>query len=181
MKRLCDLPVGFLLQRKEDASRSGRPYCHDSRRRVDMPRMTVVAMLLCVTGAGNAQTLYHCRAHGISSYQQSPCPASTRMVSSIETIPEPAPTESQRRARIEQADQDRAESAFLSHSAGTDRASAITRIPTRRLASRSPTQRSACQEARATRSASLKAVGLNRTYDMLHNLDQSVYDACGRI
>jgi hypothetical protein len=145
-----------------------------------MPRMTFVVVLLCLTGLAHAQTLYQCRAHGISSYQQSPCPETSRTVNSFETIPEPAPTESQRRARVEQAEQDRAESAFLSHSAGTDRGPANARNPTRRPASRRPTQRSACQEARTTRSASLKAVGLNRTYDMLHNLDQSVYDACGR-
>src|SRR6476620_1368058 len=89
---------------------------------VDMTRMTFVVALLWLTGVAHAQTLYHCRADGISSYQQSPCPASARMVSSIETIPEPAPTESQQRARAQQAEQGRIESAFLSHSAGTDAA-----------------------------------------------------------
>lgn len=144
-----------------------------------MPRTTLVVMLLCVAGVARAQTLYHCRAHGVDSYQQAPCPASSRMVNAIETIPEPPPTEIQRRARVEQAVQDRAESAYLSHSAGTDRGPSNDRNPARRPSRRSP-QRNACQDARAARKASLEAVGLDRTYDMLHNLDQSVSQACRR-
>jgi hypothetical protein len=172
--------VGIQLQRNEGASRIGNPYCRNSSTTdIDMPRMMFVVMLLCEAGAAHAQTLYHCRAHGVSSYQQSPCPSSSRTVSSIETNPEPAPTESQRRAQVAQAEQDRAESAFLSHSAGTDSRPANNRSAVRRTSWRSP-QRSACQEARAARSASLKAVGLNRTYDMLRNLDESVTEACKR-
>lgn len=142
-----------------------------------MPRMTFVVVLLCLTGVSHAQTLYHCRAQGISSYQQSPCPASARMVSSIETIPEAAPTESQQRARVQQAEQGRAESAFLSHSAGTD-TGAVNRPQRARKVTRRV--RSACQEARSARNAALEAAGLNRTYDLLHNLDQSVAVACRR-
>lgn len=141
-----------------------------------MPRKTFVVVLLCLTGVAQAQTLYHCRAHGISSYQQSPCPASARMVSSIETTPEPAPTESQQRARVKQAEQDRAESAFLSHSAGTDYRSTTERSA-RSAVGRKP-QRNACQEARTAKSAALKVLGLKRTYDRLQSLDQSVADAC---
>ena len=144
-----------------------------------MPRKKLVVVLLCLTGVAQAQTLYHCRAHDVSSYQQSPCPASSRMVRSIETIPEPAPTESQQRAHIQQAEQDRAESAFLSHSAGTDAGSANRPQRPRKVTRRVP-QRSACQEARTARNAALEAAGLNRTYDMLHNLDQSVAEACRR-
>ena len=142
-----------------------------------MPRMALVSILLSVAGMAQAQTLYRCRAHGVDSYQQSPCPGFSRMVGSIETVPEPEPTEMQRRARIEQAEQDRAESAFLSHSAGTDRGAAISRNPVRGTSRHLP-QRRPCQEARATRNASLKAVGLNRTYDLLRNLDESVSEAC---
>ena len=144
-----------------------------------MPRMTFVVMLLCLTGIAHAQTLYHCRAHGISSYQQSPCAASARMVSSFETTPEPAPTESQQRARIKQAEQDRAGSAFLSHSAGTD--GSLSNRPQRpRKVTRHSPQRSACQEARSARQAALESIGLDRTYDLRHNLDQSVAAACRR-
>ena len=141
-----------------------------------MPRMAFVVALFCLGGVARAQTLFHCRAHGVSSYQQSPCPASARMVGSIQTVPEPAPTESRRRARIEQAAQDRAESAFLSHSAGTDDRSTTLRSA-RTVAIRQP-QRSACQDARTAKSAALKALGLNRTYDILQSLDQSVANAC---
>ncbi len=174
-----DCPVGIRLQRNGDASRIGKPYCHGSSKMdPDMSRTTIAVVLLCVAGAAHAQTLYHCRAHGFSSYQQSPCSAGSRMVNSIETNPEPAPTESQRRARAAQAEQDRAESAFLSHSAGTDSRPANNRSAARGTSRRSP-QRSACQEARSTRSSALKAVGLNRTYDLLRNLDASVSEACG--
>ena len=142
-----------------------------------MPRMTFVVVLLCLAGGAPAQTLYHCRTHGVSSYQQSPCPASSRMVSSMQTIPEPVPTESQRRMRAEQAVQDRAESAFLSHSAGTDAGTANGSKRAHAATHRLP-QRSACQDARATRTAALEVVGLKRTYDMLQRLDQTVADAC---
>src|SRR6478672_10125540 len=130
---------------------------------VDMTRMTFVVVLLCLTGVAHAQTLYHCRAHGISSYQQSPCPASARMVSAIETLPEPAPTQSQQRARAQQAEQGRIESAFLSHSAGTD-ASVGSHPQRARNVTRRVPNRSACQEARSARNAALEAIGLDRTY-----------------
>jgi hypothetical protein len=143
-----------------------------------MPRMTFFVMLLCLAGVARAQTLYHCRAHGISSYQQSPCPASARMVSSIETIPEPALTESQQRALVKQGEQGRVESAFLSHSAGTD--ANPSSIPKRARRVSGPPHRSACQEARTARKVAIEAAGLDRTYAMLHNLDQSVAVACRR-
>ena len=144
-----------------------------------MPRPVFVFVLLCLGGMAHAQTLYHCRAHGVSSYQQSPCPASSRLVDSMQTVPEAAPSESQRRARIEQAEQDRAESAFLSHSAGTDYGATTSRSRTRSVSGRT-TPRNACQEARTAKAAALKALGLNRSYDMLRSLDQSVANACLR-
>jgi hypothetical protein len=139
--------------------------------------MVFVSVLLCLGGMARAQTLYHCRAQGVSSYQQSPCPASSRMVGSVETAPEHAPSESQRRARIERAEEDRAESAFLSHSAGTD--NGTTKSPGRkgRVSGRT-SQRNACQEARTAKSTALKALGLKRSYDVLQSLDRSVADAC---
>ena len=139
--------------------------------------MMFVVVLLCLGGMARAQTLYHCRSHGVSSYQQSPCPASSRMVGSMETVPEPAPSDSQRRARIEQAEQDRAESAFLSHSAGTDYGSQQIRSRARRVSVRPP-QRNACQDARTAQSTALKALGLKRTYGELQSLDQAVAAAC---
>lgn len=141
-----------------------------------MPRTMLVFVLLCLGGMAHARTLYHCRAHGISSYQQSPCPSSSRLVDSMETVPEAAPSESQRRDRMEQVEEDRAESAFLSRSAGTDFRSTTVRSA-RSAAGRQP-QRNACQEARTARNAALKALGLKRTYDMLQSLDQSVANAC---
>ena len=71
------------------------------------------------------------------------------------------------------------ESAFLSHSAGTD-AGAANR-PQRAREAGVPRAEPQCMPGGAlSANAALEGVGLNRTYDMLHNLDQSVAVACRR-
>jgi hypothetical protein len=146
-------------------------------------RRILLASLLCVWGPGHTQTLYRCFAHGVDSFQQSPCPASAKTISAIEVSPEPVPTDAQRRERARKAEQDRSESEFLSRMAGTDRLGLASRSPGgRRTAHVSGiTARSdACQTARAARDMARRALGLNRTIDSLRQLDQGVAVACGR-
>lgn len=146
-----------------------------------MRRITLAAAL-CLAGTAHCQMLYRCAHAGIDSYQQSPCPPGSRMVSAFPASPEPPPTDAERRLRVERAEQDRAESAFLSHQAGTDLAS----VRQRSAASyRSPRRRTSaanhgdtCRVAKEARAAARQALGLSRTYDALRRLDEGVRSAC---
>ena len=150
--------------------------------------MRRIATTACIAaafqlGAADAQTLYKCASRTGNSYQQSPCAASSRLVESMVTVPDPRPTAAQLAERARKAEQDRAESAFLSHLAGTDRIPMSYRAPRYARSStrvaRSPGNDD-CQLARAARKTTLQAVGLNRTYDLLRRLDDEVNKACGR-
>jgi hypothetical protein len=139
-------------------------------------------ILLAIASQADAQTLYICATSAGHSYQQAPCAPTARLLKTIDTQPEPQPTAEQRRERAEKAVEDRAESAFLSRMAGTDGVHANTRSV---LASRNGRRQStltqaidACSQARATRTSTRRAMGLNRTFDALSALDRAVADAC---
>jgi len=150
--------------------------------------MRRIATAACIAaafqlGTADAQTLYKCASRTGNSYQQSPCAASSRLVESMVTMPEPSPSAAQLAERARKAEQDRAESAFLSHLAGTDQIPTSYRAPryarsTARVTRSTPNGRD-CQLAKATRKATLQAVGLSRTYDLLRRLDDEVGNACG--
>jgi hypothetical protein len=140
----------------------------------------VTALLLA--GAAHAQTLYKCVSSDMTSYQQAPCPPSARTVRSIQTVPEPPPTAAQRAEQRRKAQQDRAESAFLSHLAGTDQqrsTGASAYRPASRLATRGK-RTSTCDVAKRSREHRLRTVGLNRNLDLLRRLDDDVAEACHR-
>jgi len=150
--------------------------------------MRRIAIATCIAatfqlGAADAQTLYKCASRTGNSYQQSPCAAASRLVESMVTMPEPGPSAAQLAERARKAEEDRAESAYLSHLAGTDQIAMSYRTPryarsTARVGRGS--RNDDCRLARATRKATLQAVGLNRTYDLLRRLDDEVSKACGR-
>jgi hypothetical protein len=150
-------------------------------------RRIVVAACIAATfqlGAARAQTLYKCASRTGNSYQQSPCAASSRTVESMVTVPEPPPSAAQLAEQARKAEQGRAESAFLSHLAGTDRVSVPYRPARYRGRSSALTRPDAhgdCRLAKATRTATLQAVGLGRTYELLRRLDDDVARACGRL
>lgn len=150
-----------------------------------MRRIVVIACIAAAfpPGTASAQTLYKCASRMGNSYQQAPCAASSRTLESMDIAPEPPPSADQLAQRQRKAEQDRAESAFLSHLAGTDQMPASYR-PTRyarmpRVA-RSTTRSDDCRLAKAARKTTLESVGLNRTYDLLRRLDEQVSKACGR-
>ena len=143
-----------------------------------MRRIAIVIALLGIGGA-NAQMLYQCAARAGNIYQQTPCPATTRTVRTMETSPEPPPTPEQLAERAQKLAQDRAESAFLSHQAGTDR------LPTTMRGVRSLRRGSVvagavdqCSAAKTRRAHLLRSVGLDRTMELLSRLDDEVADAC---
>jgi hypothetical protein len=146
-----------------------------------MRRIAMVAVLL-LAGAADAQTLYKCVSRGMTSYQQTPCPPWARTVRSIQTVPEPPLTAAQRTEQRQKAQQDRTESAFLSHQAGTDQGR-FRRVSTYRSPSTTAFRdkpKGACDAARSSREQTLRAVGLNRNIDLSRRLDDAVAEACRR-
>ena len=142
-------------------------------------RTITLAAALCLAGTAHCQTLYRCAHGGIDSYQQSPCPPSSRTVSATEVAPETPPTDVERRRRRDKAEQDRAESAFLSHQAGTDDTGTVRRSTGYRSTRRGvSSRRDGCQAAKDARTAVRSAMGLDRTFELLKRLDDSVREAC---
>jgi hypothetical protein len=144
-------------------------------------RRTALTIMLA---AGNlhAQTLYECAGRTGHAYQQTPCTKTMRQVRTMETIPEPAPTPAQRAERAQRLAQDRAESAFLSHLAGTDRGPSGVNFRNARSGRRETARsedRDECSAAKASRKRVLRAVGLDRTMELLSRLDAEVAEACG--
>lgn len=161
-----------------------------------MRRIAIAAALL-IAGAADAQTLYKCVSGHGTSYQQTPCPPTARLVRSMETTPEPPPTAAQLAEQSRKVRLGREESAFLSHLAGTDQ----TRIAYRSSRNRSSgygasgyrssartltrgdppyAQYDGCTAAKAAREKELRAASLNRSFDLLRKLDDSVAEACKR-
>ena len=167
-----------------------------------MRRIAVVAALLSITLLSHvetvrAQTLYKCVSADGTSYQQTPCPRSARLVRTMETVPEPPPTATQLAEQALKAQRDREESAFLSHLAGTDQVrsgypsgyrsgnthSSRNRFSGKRYFSRArvqPDAQDACAAAKSRRDSTIRNAGLNRTFDLLRQLDADVSDACTR-
>ncbi len=161
----------------------------------------VVALLSFITlshvGTVRAQTLYKCASAKGNTYQQIPCPRSARLVRTMETVPEPPPTAAQLAEQALKAQRDREESAFLSRLAGTDQLrssyrsgyrsanarSSGNRFTGERYSSRTrfePDTQSACAAAKSKRDNAIRSAGLNRTFDLLRQLDADVSVACTR-
>lgn len=150
-----------------------------------MRRIVIAACVAAVfqSSATHAQTLYKCASRTGHSYQQSPCAGASRTLDTLVTVPEPPPSAAQLAQRARKAEQDRAESAFLSHLAGTDqmpspyRGSRYARSAARTVRNR---RNEGCQLAKSARKTALQAIGFNRTFDLLRRLDDEVRTACGR-
>lgn len=142
------------------------------------------AVALQLASAADAQTLYKCIVRASVSYQQTPCPTAARTVRTIETTPEPRPTAAELATWDRKARQDRAESTFLAHMAGTDRLAASSQGSSsgrsRRQGSNHGQIDSACQGAKSKREHTLQRVGLDRTVALLRQLDEDVAEACAR-
>lgn len=146
--------------------------------------IAAVATALSVADSADAQTLYKCVASNVTSYQQTPCPHNARLVRTMETTPEPAPTATQLAEQARKTRMDREESAFLSHLAGTDQvrtSSSGYRSGYRssgRLWAQRDSQHDGCSAAKASRENALRAAGLNRSFDLLRRVDDDVAEAC---
>lgn len=132
-----------------------------------------------IAAAQSAGELRKCVGRdGAVSFQQTPCPAGSRQVSSRPYVAERAPTHEEVRARAAREQDARRESAELSRRAGTD--GGYTRAPSAGSLHRVPIARDdeACQRARRHREQTLQAVGMQRTYDLLRSLNDQVARAC---
>lgn len=137
-------------------------------------RLLMLALALCADVS--AQTVHKCVGRdGAASYQSRPCAKDAREVRSYEAAPEPPPSAEQLRALEQRRARERAESAFLSHRAGTDR-SVIERA--RLVRERPARSAGACEAAKSARQQTLDAVGLKRNYELLSRLDANVRAAC---
>lgn len=146
-----------------------------------MRRIALLVALLA-SGTAGAQTLYKCVSASATSYQQAPCPRTSRTARMFDVDPEPPLTAAERADDAARREQARVESAFLSHMAGTDQLDTGMRSSRRRrprVASRSGRVVERCDAAKATRAAVLRSIGLARTIDVLRKLDDDVSQACG--
>ena len=143
-----------------------------------MRRIAFIAALLFADSV-SAQTLYKCISRAGTSYQQAPCPADATTSRTIETTPEPPPSQEERSERARKVQQDRSESEYLSRMAGTDRMTATSRRSGSRHAATSQGMGDdRCVSAKAHRQRALDKAGLSRTYDLLSSLDAGVAAAC---
>lgn len=126
--------------------------------------------LLCIAGSGaaHADTLYHCRdRHGVSVYQNEPCAGDLRPVDAREFV----------RADIDPrlaAQTEAARQALERRRIESLRGSRLRVVRQQRQ----PHVDDPCKAAKTRRDATLKRVGLKRTFDMLSQLDGEVWDAC---
>lgn len=125
-----------------------------------------IAVCLLPVAQANAQEIHTCvDAKGRKSYQNMPCAPEQRTaaVRSYTAKPED-PALAARSATIQQ-EMDR-------RNRPSGKTTVVRTGSTRRAA---PT---ACQAAKAKREATLKRVGLKRTFDLLSQLDSEVWEVC---
>ena len=127
----------------------------------------------CATPSAHDQTLRKCVTRGGAvSFQNAPCPAGTTTGWVRTTTPEYVSAETLRRQRAEAQRRD-ADARFLSRLAGTDRLT-----PRHAPVQRHDPRVAACEAAKRHRDATLRQVGLKRTFNLLRALDEQVYRAC---
>ena len=140
----------------------------------DHMRSLMLASVLLIPAAANAQQVYKCVNGKNVSYQSAPCAAGHTVAKQWDATPDPEPTAEEVAEHAAKRKQDAAESAQLRRAAGTHR--------TRSTGSSNRTSASAadarCNAAKDRRARKLEALGLKRTFDLLRKLDDAVQSAC---
>ncbi len=128
--------------------------------------LAYIVIFALPTAQAAAQEIHTCiNAKGIKSYQNVPCEPGQRTASvrSYEAKPDD-PAVTARSVAIQQE---------------MDRRNRPSGKPTVvRTAPRRPVGPTPCQAAKAKREATLKRVGLKRTFDLMSRLDSEVWDVC---
>lgn len=127
-----------------------------------MLRTMMVGTALLLFGAqAHAQMVYKCVAKGKpTAFQSAPCAADQRTAKAVY-----APPDRERPRPVQQSQA----ATTTTHQYASAAAPGITERDR---------QRAECTQAKAQRASTLNAVGLNRTHDLLRQLDAAVYAAC---
>ena len=127
----------------------------------------LIAVFLLHVGQAGAQDIHTCiDGKGMKSYQNAPCAPGQRNagVRSYAVQPED-PASTARSIAIQQE--------MVRRNRPSGRATIVRAGNPRRAVGPTP-----CQAAKAKREATLKRVGLKRTFDLLSQLDSEVWDVC---
>jgi predicted secreted protein len=135
----------------------------------------------CATPSPYGDALYKCvLPSGAVSIQQEPCNGKAKMAWRRNVSPELAQSPAEQARRVRERAQHELDARELARRVGNDQQQVS--VPTYLYSSPSPEPRSAqlaqCQQAKANRESVLNQVGLARTYDLLRQLDDAVYQAC---
>ena len=135
-----------------------------------MFRIFAVAAFLAAAPV-SAQQVYKCVQGKQVSYQSQPCAQAAQAVKAWDATPEPPPSNDELWRRYYAKKRGERESAYLRSLAGRGGSASGASIGTAQSGS-------ACSAAKANRTNTLNAVGLNRTYELLQQLDAAVNAAC---
>lgn len=133
-------------------------------------RLIVVCSLALIAGSVNAQTIFKCKgARGAVSYQSEPCATGAK----IDAVKNYAPIydDPVAAARLRQTE------AVMDARSAQQRSTGSSQVAMAAYGPRDQ-QRANCNAAKANRESVLRQVGMNRTYDLLQELDRSVNAAC---
>jgi hypothetical protein len=128
-----------------------------------MRKLLFACAALLIVQPAMAQSVYKCVAvNGGVSYQSKPCPATRQVTAIYPATPEPTPTP-RSPSQYQGGNSTNYGPAYAMDNSGSrDR----------------EVRRAQCNAARTHRESVLKSVGLSRTFDLLRQLDESVYEAC---
>lgn len=129
--------------------------------------------------AAEAQTVRKCLgSDGQLTFTSGACPQGQRETAAYDATPQLMDRE-RADALARRHQQDEANSRYLDSLArGSNRRGASRRERARDAGSGPDGKRDHCDAARANREATLRRIGLKRSYDLLRRLDEQVYDAC---
>lgn len=129
--------------------------------------LALIAVCLLHVGQASAQDIHTCiDGKGMKSYQSAPCAPGQRNAGVRSYAVQPEDPALTARSIAIQQEMDR-------RNRPSGRATVVRAGNPRRAAGPTP-----CQAAKAKRAATLKRVGLKRTFDLLSQLDSEVWDVC---
>lgn len=147
--------------------------------RGDTMKATLLAVLALATLPASAQQVYKCVDGKNVSYQSTPCAGAQKYAKEWNATPEPPPTNDELWRRYHAKKKGERESAYLRQLAGRENLEGgQTQAYGTPIPAQSASNRYACETAKRHREATLKAVGIDRTHDLLRSLDDAVNRAC---
>ena len=130
-----------------------------------MGKFSLACVALLVLQPVHAQSVYKCvDVGGNVSYQSAPCRVGQQVTATYAATPDPPQRQvySSSSSSFSSTTTQQTTNVSPSSDASTDRT----------------VRRAQCNAAKARREQVLESVGLSRTFDLLRQLDESVYEAC---